>query len=308
MNATDPEVLAVRRFNRFYTRQLGLLSEGFLESRYSLTEVRVLYELAHRRGPTASELRADLGLDRGYLSRLLARFRRQGLVAMKPSPRDARRRLLSLTARGRRVFAPLEARQRDQVASLLRPHPREGRARLIAAFETIEHVLGGAGKMDSPAVALRHHRPGDMGWVVHRHGVLYAQEHGWDERFEALVARVVSDFVDHFDPAHERCWIAERPGEILGSVFLVRKSKRVAQLRLLLVEPSARGLGIGRRLVQECVDFARRVGYRRITLWTQSNLHTARRLYERAGFRLVESAVHSSFGVTLTGETWVREL
>jgi GNAT superfamily N-acetyltransferase len=227
---------------------------------------------------------------------------------MATAPSDGRRRLLTLTARGRRVFAPLEVRQRQQVARLLQPHPRERRDRLVRAFQTIEDVLGGTSREDTTAVVLRPHRPGDMGWVVHRHGALYAQEYGWDERFEALVARVASDFIEHFDPSRERCWIAERAGESLGSVFLVQKSKHVAQLRLLLVEPSARGLGIGRRLVQECIEFARSAGYRRITLWTQSNLHTARRIYERAGFRLVDTAMHSSFGVPLSAETWEREV
>lgn len=303
--AAEEHIDAVRHFNRFYTRQIGLLNEGFLASPFSLSEVRVLFELAHRGGLTARDVRANLGLDAGYVSRIMTQFRRQGLISARSDPADGRRRVLALTAKGRRTFATLERRQRAEVSSLLQS-AGERQGRLLVAFRTIEAALADpevVGQTTS-SITYRAHRPGDMGWVVHRHGALYAQEYGWDERFEALVARIAADFIDQFDRTRERCWIAERGGEIVGSVFLVRKTKQVAKLRLLLVEPSARGLGIGQRLVQECIDFATVVGYRRITLWTQSMLDSARRIYERAGFQLVAREPHESFGASLVGETW----
>jgi DNA-binding MarR family transcriptional regulator/N-acetylglutamate synthase-like GNAT family acetyltransferase len=297
---------AVRRFNRFYTRQIGVLGEGFLDSPFSLTETRVLYELAHRERPTASGLARDLGLDPGYLSRILRGFGRRGLVAQRRSREDGRQHHLVLTPRGRTAFAGLDAKSRERIGALITRRPPADQRRLLEAMRTIEQVLG-PGTASVPGAApyvLRGHRAGDMGWVVHRHGVLYAREFGWDERFEALVARVAADFIDHFDPARERCWIAERDGEIVGSVFLVEKSRTVAKLRLLLVEPSARGLGLGTRLVDECVAFARAAGYRKITLWTQSMLHAARHIYQAAGFRLTHEEPHHSFGADLVGETW----
>jgi DNA-binding MarR family transcriptional regulator/N-acetylglutamate synthase-like GNAT family acetyltransferase len=299
----EQRVAAVRRFNRFYTKQIGLLHEGYLESPFSLAEVRVLYELAHRDTPTAAELRRELGLDAGYLSRILRGFEKRGLIHRTPSEADGRQTLLSLTEKGRRAFAPLHTRSRDEIGALLsRLSPAE-QHRALEAMHTIEQLLGALPEPRAPYL-LRPHQPGDMGWVVHRHGTLYAQEYGWDERFEALVAGVVAKFIEHHDPKRERCWIAEKDGEIVGSVFLVGRSKTVAQLRLLLVEPKARGLGIGARLVGECMRFARHAGYRKVTLWTNSVLRSARRIYQAAGFRLVREAPHRSFGADLVGETW----
>jgi DNA-binding MarR family transcriptional regulator/GNAT superfamily N-acetyltransferase len=300
-------VAAVRRFNRFYTRQIGLLDEGYLDSPFSLTQVRVLYELAHRDRVTAAELGRDLGLDPGYLSRLLTGFEKRRLLGRRPSAADGRQSLLTLTPRGRAAFAPLDARSRQEVGALLKRLPATGQRRLLEAMRLIEALLGQAPGARTPYL-LRPPRPGDLGWVVHRHGALYAQEYGWDERFEALVARVVAEFVERCDPRRERCWIAEKDGEVVGSVFLVRRSRTVAQLRLLLVEPSARGLGLGRRLVDECLVFARPAGYRKVTLWTNSVLRAARHIYRTAGFRLVHREPHQSFGQALVGETWERRL
>jgi DNA-binding MarR family transcriptional regulator/GNAT superfamily N-acetyltransferase len=299
----DRTIEAVRGFNRFYTRKIGILQEGHLDSPFSLTEVRVLYELAHRESPSAAELAQDLGLDPGYLSRMLSRFEQRGLIERKPSELDGRRSLLSLTGQGRATFAPLDARAREGIELLLGEVALEARGRLIEAMRLIEKILG-APSAGGPSYLLRSHQPGDMGWVVHRHGVLYAREYGWDERFEALVARIVADFIQHEDPKRERCWIAEKDGEILGSVFLVKQSKTVAKLRLLLVEPGARGLGLGSRLVQECESFARQAGYRKIVLWTNNVLKDARRIYEKAGYRLIREEPHQDFGEGLIGETW----
>lgn len=299
----DQRIGAVRRFNRFYTRLIGVLREGYLESPFSLTEVRVLYELAHREKTTASELGKELGLDAGYLSRILRGFKKRGLIDKKPSGVDGRRSLLWLTKRGWEAFAPLNARSHDEIGAMLSGLSAAEQERLVEAMRTIEGLLGARPEHEAHYL-LRPHQPGDMGWVVHRHGVLYAQEYGWDERFEALVAEIVAKFIRQYDPKRERCWIAERGGEIVGSVFLVKQSEEVAKLRLLLVEPSARGLGIGRRLVQECVRFARQTGYGKITLWTNDVLHAARRIYEEAGFRLVHEEPHHSFGHDLVGQTW----
>jgi DNA-binding MarR family transcriptional regulator/GNAT superfamily N-acetyltransferase len=301
----DRRVEAVRRFNRFYTRKIGVLGEGLLDSPYTLTQARVLYELAHRERPTASDLVKDLGLDPGYLSRILRGFEKHGLLARAPSTEDARQRHLTLTPQGRKAFASLDRITRQQIAALLSPLSEPQQTQIETAMQQIEGVLGDDAPTPVPAgYRLRPHRPGDMGWVVHRHGALYAAEYGWDESFEALVAEIVAGFIKHFDPTRERCWIAEGEGQILGSVFLVQDSPAVAKLRLLLVEPAARGLGLGRRLVEECIDFARRTGYRRIRLWTNRNLAAARHLYERLGFQLVESQPHRSFGHDLVGETW----
>jgi DNA-binding MarR family transcriptional regulator/N-acetylglutamate synthase-like GNAT family acetyltransferase len=296
-------VAAVRRFNRFYTARIGVLHEGLLHSPFSLTEARVLYELAHRDQPTATELGKDLGLDAGYLSRILRGFTQRGLVARTSSTADGRQTLLSLTRKGRGAFAPLDARSREEVGAMLSARGSPEQARLIQAMRTIEELLAPRPQRAASYI-LRPHQPGDMGWVVHRHGVLYALEYGWDERFEALVATVVAKFIAHFDPTRERCWMAEKDGEVVGSVFLVKQSRTVAKLRLLLVEPNARGCGIGARLVGECVRFARRVGYRKITLWTNSVLRAARHLYKEAGFRLIHREPHRSFGHDLVGETW----
>src|SRR6266850_4509 len=302
---------AVRRFNRFYTRKIGVLQQGLLRSPFSLTEVRVLYELAHRKDPTATELRRELALDPGYLSRMLRSFEKRGLISRKPSEADSRQSPLRLTSSGRKVFASLNTRARQQVRTMLQAVPHGEEQRLLQAMHTVESVLGdrsNPGRENRAAYRLRPHQPGDMGWVVHRHGALYAEEYGYDERFEALVAQIVADFLRKFDPQRERCWIAEMNGEIVGSVFLVRQSAAVAKLRLLLVEPKARGLGLGGRLVNECVNFARQAGYKKITLWTQSELHSARHLYKKAGFRLVGTKRHQDFGKPSLAEVWDLKL
>ena len=299
-------VQTVRRFNRFYTKQIGVLNDGLLQSPFSLAEVRVLYELAHREQPTAVQLANELALDDGYLSRILRTFRKRGLIARTPAETDRRQRLLALTPRGRSLFASLNARSDDQVATMLRELSPSDQDRLVDAMRTIESLLlrDGSAPANRAPYLLRQHRPGDMGWVVYRHGVLYSQEYGWDERFEALVAGIVAQFIEQFDPKRERCWIAEKDGDNVGSVFLVKHTTTVAQLRLLLVEPTARGLGIGQRLVDECVRFARQAGYRKITLWTNSVLHAARRIYEGTGFVLVKEEPHRHFGEGLVGQTW----
>jgi DNA-binding MarR family transcriptional regulator/N-acetylglutamate synthase-like GNAT family acetyltransferase len=298
----------VRAFNRFYTRQIGVLHEGLFRSAFSLTEVRVLYEIAHRRQSAASELCKELGLDPGYLSRILRGFEKRGLISRSTSRDDGRQSLLALTARGKRTFAALDVRQNEEVAGLLREVSPADRERLVHAMQSIEALLGAPAKAITPYI-LRSHQPGDMGWVVERHGVLYSQEYGYDERFEALVAEIVAQFIQQFDPQRERCWIAERNGENAGSVFLVKKSRTVAKLRLLLVEPSARGLGIGRRLVAECVRFARQAGYKKMILWTQSELHAARHLYQEAGFKRVDEKRHESWGrEDLVAEVWELKL
>ena len=305
---TDQSIHAVRGFNRFYTRQIGVLREGLLKSPFSLTEVRLLYEIAHRKYPSASELCQELGLDPGYVSRVLGKLERRGLVRRSASQSDARQSLLGLTAKGRGTFFALDARQSTEVAAMLRPLSPGGRSRLVQAMHAIENLLGARPEPKTPYV-LRAHQPGDMGWVVHRHGVLYAQEYGYDERFEALVAEIAAKFIQHFDPKRERCWIAEKDGEIVGCVFLVKKSKTVAKLRLLLVEPSARGLGIGKRLVDECLRFARQVGYKKMVLWTQSELPAARHIYQQAGFRLLEEKPHRSWGRDdLVSQIWSVKL
>jgi DNA-binding MarR family transcriptional regulator/N-acetylglutamate synthase-like GNAT family acetyltransferase len=294
---------AVRRFNRFYTRQIGVLQEGLLDSPFSLAEARVLYELSHREQPTAAELCDDLGLDAGYLSRILRGFERRKVIARRRSTTDGRRNLLALTADGRTAFALLDRSARDQIALMLGGLPEGGRGHLLEAMRTIETVLGAA-PAPQASYLLRPHQPGDLGWIVHRHGVLYAEEYRFDAQFEALVAEIVAQFARHHDARREHCWIAERDGAPVGSVVLVQQSDEVAKLRLLLVEPKARGLGIGARLVEECARFARRAGYRRITLWTNSVLHAARHIYEQAGYRLVHQEAHHSFGHDLIGETW----
>src|SRR5580698_2831806 len=298
---------SVRAFNRFYTKQIGLLRKGYLDSPFSLTEVRVLYELAHRKHPIAAQISKDLDLDAGYLSRLLAKFAKRGLISRKASGTDARQSHLSLTERGRQSFAPLEVKTQKQVGAMLGKLSEADQKRLVDAMHTIEKLLGAQPESRNPYL-LRSHRPGDMGWVVHRHGAFYASEYGWDQRFEALTAQIVAKFILNFDPQRERCWIAEQDGAMLGSVFLVKKSDRIAKLRLLLVEPSARGLGIGKRLVDECIKFARETGYRQITLWTQSNLHAARHIYKTAGFRLTKQETVKQFGHEMTSETWDLKL
>jgi DNA-binding MarR family transcriptional regulator/GNAT superfamily N-acetyltransferase len=299
---------AIRRFNRFYTRQIGVLQEHLLESQFSLTEVRVLYELAHRKQLTAGELCQDLGLDRGYLSRMLQNFESQGWIKTTPSSEDRRRVFLAITAKGRKVFTPLDQRSSDEVEAMLGKLSPGKQEKLLVAIRDVEAALAPTPQTD-PTYTLRTHGPGDMGWVVWRHGVLYSKEYGYDERFEALVAEIVAEFIAKFDPVRERCWIAERDGSNIGSVFLVKKSASVAKLRLLLVEPSARGLGIGKRLVDECVQFAREAGYKKIMLWTQSELTAARRIYENSGFKLVGEEKHQSWSrKDLVAETWELNL
>jgi DNA-binding MarR family transcriptional regulator/N-acetylglutamate synthase-like GNAT family acetyltransferase len=300
-------VAAVRRFNRFYTRHIGVLREGHLDSPFSLTEVRVLYEMAHRDGLTAAELARELGLDTGYLSRVLRGFEQRGLIERSRSATDARQSMLRLSEEGRAAFAGLDSRADAEIAALVDRVAQDDRRKLTDAMRTIERVLAPSTE-GSRSFVIRTHQPGDIGWVVYRHGVLYAREYGWDERFEALVAQIVAEFVQSFDPRRERCWIAERDGERVGSVFLAKKTDTIAKLRLLLVEPKARGLGIGQRLVDECIRFARQAKYERITLWTNSVLHSARKIYEAAGFRLMSEEQHAMFGEPLTGQTWELEL
>ncbi len=300
-------VEAVRRFNRFYTGQIGVWPEKLLKSPFSPAEARVIYELAHRERATATELAGELGLDGGYLSRILRDFSTRGLIGKKPSPADGRQTFLWLTKTGQDAFATINARSRNQIEGLLNGLSPAAQKRLLEAMDTIETLLGARPERKVPYL-LRPHQPGDMGWVVHRHGVLYAEEYGWDEQFEALVAGIVAKFIQHYDPKRERCWIAEKEGEVVGSVFLVRKSKTAAKLRLLLVEPKARGVGIATRMVDECTRFARQAGYRKIVLWTNSILHAARHIYEAAGYRLVRREPHHSFGHDLVGETWELKL
>ncbi|HVC62394.1 MAG TPA: bifunctional helix-turn-helix transcriptional regulator/GNAT family N-acetyltransferase [Acetobacteraceae bacterium] len=301
LSAIDSRIAAVRRFSRFYTGVIGALQEGLLRSRVSLTEARVLFELANRQDTTASMLGRELGLDAGYLSRILQRFAQERLLERAVSEEDRRQSVLSLTDAGHAAFAPLDARSREEVGALLATLPEPAQAEVVGAMARIEALLGAAGP---PPWRLRDPVPGDIGWVVARHGALYAQEYGFDARFEALVARVAGGFLASHDPARERCWIAERDGINLGSVFLVRVDDELARLRLLLVEPAARGLGIGKRLVAECIAFARAAGYGRITLWTNDVLVAARGIYRASGFLPVASKPHSDFGLACVGEDW----
>jgi DNA-binding MarR family transcriptional regulator/GNAT superfamily N-acetyltransferase len=306
--AAGPDIIdRIRAFNRLYTQKIGLLHETHLGSDFSLTQVRLLYELANRKHPTAAELSRDLGLDAGYISRTLAVFQRHGFIERRKSASDARQVLLALTRKGLRAFQPLNDRARDDIRNMLESVPASSRTQLIAAIGTIHDILAPQ-STEKPPYLIRTHQPGDIGWVIQRHGALYAKEYGWDNRFEALVAHIAAGFIDNFDEKRERCWIAEIDGRNVGSVFLVKKTQTIAKLRLLLVEPDARGLGIGRRLVAECIRFARERGYRKITLWTQSNLTAARKIYQGAGFRLIRKEPHNQFGRRLTSETWDLKL
>lgn len=304
----DRTVTELRRFSRFYTRQLGLLDEGLLSSGFSLTEVRVLYELAHRDGLTAADLGRELALDAGYLSRILRRFTARGLVRRSAHAADGRSSTLALSAKGRKTFAPLEAASNAQAAALIAHLDSEAAAELRAAMATVERLLSRDARPAPEPIVLRPHQAGDIGYVAHRQGQLYAREYGWDETFEALVAEIGARFVRKFDPKWERCWIAEQGGRIVGSVFLVRKSARVAQLRLLYVDPAARGQGLGARLVDECIRFARAKGYRSMVLWTNDILHAARHIYESRGFMLKSEERHHSFGKDLVGQYWALAL
>ncbi|MCG8350737.1 MAG: helix-turn-helix domain-containing GNAT family N-acetyltransferase, partial [Chloroflexales bacterium] len=298
---------AIRRFNRFYTQRIGVLHEGLLRSAFSLTEARVIYELAHHEQSTATELSEELDLDAGYLSRILREFKKQSLIDKQPSPNDGRQSILRLTEQGQEAFAALNSRSRNDIAALLNEVSLSDQKRLVAAMQIIEEILGAQPEHKVPYI-LRSHQPGDMGWVVHRHAVLYTEEYAWDEQFEALVAEIVAKFIQNYDPKRERCWMAEKDGAVVGSVFLVKQTDAIAKLRLLLVEPKARGLGIGARLVSECVRFARQTGYTKITLWTNNVLAAARHIYETAGFRLTHQESNRSFGHDLIWETWELEL
>jgi DNA-binding MarR family transcriptional regulator/GNAT superfamily N-acetyltransferase len=300
-------VVALRAFTRFYTALLGVLDEGLLHSPYSVTEARVIFELAQRELTHVADLRRDLGIDAGYMSRITARLEADGLVQRERSSTDARRQVLRLTEQGRAVFDMLDARSAEQATQLLGRMSDPVQRRVVAAMDTIRAAFG-QGASSAPTVVLRAPAPGDLGWIVARHGSLYAAEYGWDETFEGLVARIVGDFAADHDPRREAVWIAEIDGEPVGCVFCVAADETTAQLRLLLVEPTARGRGVGRRLVDECVRFARRAGYRSMILWTNDVLVSARRIYEAAGFTLVDEDPHHSFGHDLVGQTWSLEL
>jgi len=302
----EAQVGVIRAFNRFYTRKIGVI-DGTASSPFSLAEARVLYELAHREQPTATDIRKELGLDAGYMSRILRDFERRKLVTRERSKTDERQKFLSLTSRGRRAFAPLDQRSNRDVAAMLEDLSPAARKQLVDAAQSMRGLLGDKPEAKVPYL-LRQHQPGDMGWIVHRQAILYAEEYGWDETYEALAAEIVAQFIKNYDPKRERCWIAEKDGVRVGAVFVAKASDEVVKLRLLHVEAEARGLGIGKRLVNECVRFARQAGYQKMTLWTQSILHAARHLYKQAGFRMVREEQHHSFGKDLTAETWELDL
>src|SRR5690242_20262900 len=308
---TERRVAAVRRFSRFYTRRIGVLQARFLDSPFSLAEARVLYELTQRERPTATEICASLDLDAGYLSRILRGFAERGLVTKTPSPEDRRQSRLALTAKGRKAFAPLERRSHDDAAAMLAPLPDTDQERVVAAMGAIERLIGAPRRAPGDAqqaYTLRSPRAGELGWAVQRHGELYAREYGWGAPFEGLCAEIVAHYVKHHDPARERCWIADVDGEPVGCVFLEQGSAEIAKLRLLLVDPKARGLGLGTRLVDECINFARAAGYNSITLWTHSVLLGARHIYEKAGFRLTSSEPRHTWGQDVVAEFWDLEL
>jgi DNA-binding MarR family transcriptional regulator/N-acetylglutamate synthase-like GNAT family acetyltransferase len=306
VEADDESVATVRAFSRFYTNVIGVLREGLLESPYSLSEARVIFELAQADRTELAALRRTLTIDAGYLSRIISRLESDGIAAKERSSEDGRRQLIRLTRQGRTVFNRLDERSTAEVRALLSPLPERDRRRLVGAMDSIRAILG-----DSPrreALVLRAPGPGDLGWVVELHGSVYADEYGWDQSFEALVASIVADYSARSDHPHESAWIAEVDGERVGCAFCVKRNKAVAQLRLLLVAPSARGMGIGSRLVEECIRFARRARYRQMMLWTNDVLEDARRIYERAGFELREEESHTSFGHELVGQNWWLEL
>jgi DNA-binding MarR family transcriptional regulator/GNAT superfamily N-acetyltransferase len=295
----------VRRFSRFYTNRMGLLAEGLLDSAFSLTEARVLYELAHRNGLTAAEIGRDLGLDAGYLSRILKTFDRQGLIERKAADQDGRQRVLSLTEAGRSAFAPLDAGSRAQISEMLKELDRGASKDLVAAMRTVERALA---RQINGAISLRQPALGDIGWIIHRQALLYQREYGWNAQFEVLLAEIFAGMMQQFDPVMERGWVAERAGEVVGSVFVVRESDTVAKLRLLYIEPHARGLGLGHRLVDECIAFARSKMYRRLTLWTNDVLKPARRIYAAKGFRLTSAEAVHAFGQDMLSEIWDLDL
>jgi len=301
---------ALRSFNRFYTRRIGALDEGLLNTRYTLAQARVLFELAKRKGASAGELAGALGLDPGYLSRIVQGFRSAGLVSRKKSAEDGRRATLSLTARGRRQFKMLDQRSRNEASALLATLPAASRTRLVASLADAQSMLSGEERRPAGRVVIRPYRLGDIGWAIERHARVYAAEYGWNAEFEALVAKLFARFASEHDPASERCWIAELDGERAGCVFVVRneEDRSMAQLRCLLVDPTARGFGIGRKLVARCIAFARSAGYPKMMLWTNDVLVSARRIYEAAGFRLAKEEPHRSFGHDLVGQFWVLDL
>jgi DNA-binding MarR family transcriptional regulator/GNAT superfamily N-acetyltransferase len=303
----NKQVAAMRAFTRLYTRKIGVV-DGMASNPFSLAEARVLYELANREQPTATDIRKELGLDAGYISRILRDFERRKLVTREQSKTDERQRFLSLTAKGRRAFAPLNERSDCNVAAMLQELSPKERKHLVDAVQTVHRLLEGDTAQPRTPYLLRPHQTGDMGWIVHRQAVLYAEEYGWDGTYEGLAAEVVAQFIKNNDPKRERSWVAEKDGEKVGAVFVAKESDEVAKLRLLHVEPEARGLGIGKRLVAECVRFARQAGYQKMTLWTQSILHAARHIYKEAGFQVVREEKHHSFGKDLTAETWELKL
>jgi DNA-binding MarR family transcriptional regulator/N-acetylglutamate synthase-like GNAT family acetyltransferase len=300
------QIDAVRRFNRFYTRRIGVLKEGMVGSPYTLPEARVLYELGQAPQATATVLGRALAMDLGYMSRLVQSLKRRGLIQARRAPHDGRHNFLSLTEKGRKVYTLLNSRSRDEMGAMLAPLESSERGRLVAAMRTVESLLGG--EKAAGEIVLRPHRPGDMGWVVERHAALYFEQDGWGAGFEALIAEIVRTFLVDFDPARERCWIAERDGARIGCVFVVKQSKHTAKLRLLLVEPRARGTGLGGRLVEECIAFAREKGYRKMVLWTHAHLAAARAIYRKTGFKRVRTEAHSTFGPRVVGEYWELKL
>ena len=302
----DAQVGAIRAFNRFYTRKIGVV-DGMASSPFALAEARVLYELAHREQATATDIRKELGLDAGYMSRILREFERRKLIRREQSKTDERQKFLSLTAKGRRAFAPLDARSNRDVVAILEGLSPTKRKQLVDAVQAVRRLLGDK-VQTSTSYLLRQHQPGDLGWIVHRQAILYAEEYGWDGTHEALAGEIVAQFIKNYDPNRERCWIAEKDGERVGGAFVAKVSDDIAQLRLLHVESQARGLGIGKRLVEECVRFARQAGYQKMTLWTQSNLYAARHIYKQSGFQVVREQQHHSFGKDLTAETWELNL
>jgi DNA-binding MarR family transcriptional regulator/GNAT superfamily N-acetyltransferase len=302
----DKQVSILRAFNRFYTRKIGVL-DGMASTPFSLAEARVLYELAHRERPTATDIRTELGLDAGYMSRILRDFEHRKLVRREQSKTDERQRFLSLTTKGRGEFAPLDERSNRDIAAMLERLSSAERKQLVDAVQTIRRLLDDKIEPQIPYL-LRMHQPGDMGWIVHRQAILYAEEYGWDETYEALAAEIVAQFIKNYNPKRERAWIAERDGRRVGGAFVAKESDEIAKLRLLHVEAEARGRGIGKRLVKECIQFARRAGYRKMTLWTQSILHAARHIYKETGFKVVSQRKHHSFGKDLTAETWELDL
>jgi DNA-binding MarR family transcriptional regulator/GNAT superfamily N-acetyltransferase len=299
----DTRIAAFRRFNRFYTQKIGVLESGYLQSPFSLAEARVLYELGQRGETTASEISASLGLDMGYLSRILAKLQGQQLIRRAPAEQDGRQRLIQITPKGKKAVSALDSRSEQQAGSLLAGLTDPQKTGVLQAMSQIQSALGESPAASEPYI-IRTHRIGDLSWIAYRHAVLYSQEYGLNQGFERLGLEIVASFLKNYDVATERCWVAERSGEMAGCVFLVKRSKRIAQLRLLLVEPSARGLGIGKRLVEECIRFARETGYKKIVLWTHDNLTAARAIYQKAGFQLTATGSHEDFGPRVTSETW----